>query len=129
MDGIDFVSFGQLTEHAAFFCKETGELHMYSEDMNETLPAYFDDPERYIALPHKRDLGLGKPLVLKFAREHLADLVGTVEGIFKRRGAYSSYKDILEREKKLQEWYEYERRACETAVREWCESVGIEVDG
>jgi len=62
LEGIEFVSSGYLTEHAAYLCKETGRIFWRSEDLDEPLPEDFDDPEKYLTLPHKRDLELGKPL-------------------------------------------------------------------
>ena len=45
----------------------------------------------------KRELDLGKPLVLDFAREFLPDDYDEVRHIFSRRGAYRRYKNLLER--------------------------------
>jgi hypothetical protein len=55
------------------------------------------DDEKYIAIPDKIELDLGKPLVLGFAREFLPDDYGEVCQIFSRSGAYRRYKDLLMR--------------------------------
>jgi hypothetical protein len=55
------------------------------------------DDEKYISIPDKRELNLGKPLVLDFAREFLPVDYDEVRHIFSRRGAYRRYKDLLVR--------------------------------
>ena len=67
-DAFMFVSMGQPYEHIAYLSKKTGKIYYHSEyadDMDE-LPEDIDDP-KYAAIPHKRELGLGKKLALKFA--------------------------------------------------------------
>jgi hypothetical protein len=86
------------------------------------------DSDRYIAVPHKNDLDLGKRLVLKFAAEFLADEYDYVRQIFSRRGAYARFKDLLDRHGKLQQWHDYEDRAKKEALREWCQDNEIEID-
>src|SRR5437868_15339794 len=59
-------------------------------DNDEELPDDIND-EKYISIPDKRELDLGKPLVLDFAREFLPDDYDEVRHIFRRRGAYRQY--------------------------------------
>jgi hypothetical protein len=92
--------------------------------------AKFDDVELAFAFvsseAHKNDLGLGKPLGLKFVAQALPD---EVAAIFQRRGAYGRFKDLLKRRGKLDEWYEFENYSQREALREWCAANGIEVEG
>ncbi|WP_353839486.1 hypothetical protein [Mesorhizobium sp.] len=76
---------------------ETGKIYCHSEwvDDVEELPDDLEDSERYIAIPDKRELDLGKPLVLSFARHHLLDDYDKVREIFSRAGAYARFKDLL----------------------------------
>ena len=76
LEAFEFVSFAQMDEHQAFLDKETGKVYYHSEfgDDEEELPEDIDD-EKYIAIPHKNELGLGKNLVLDFAHEYLPDEV------------------------------------------------------
>jgi hypothetical protein len=88
----DFANTG--SSMGAFFavvCKATGEIHYQTDmpdfaDMYDELPDDIDDEEKYVALPHKRELGLGKPLVLDFARDTLPDDFDTIRYFFDRRG-------------------------------------------
>ena len=127
----DFVSSGAPSEHSAFLCVETGVCHWHTElgDNEESLPDDIMDAEKYIEIPHKNDLGLGKPLALNFARRALPEDFEEVAGIFQRRGAYGRFKSLLERRGKLAEWYEFENESQREALRGWCEANGIDVEG
>ena len=72
MEAFEFVGFGQMCEHQAFLCKETGKIYWHSEfgDDIEELPEDIVD-EKYIEIPHKNELDLGKKLVLDFAYRYL----------------------------------------------------------
>ena len=130
MDAFNFVSFGQVYEHQAFLDKETGKTYWHSEfgDNEEELPDDIDD-ERYVEIPHKNELGLGKNLVLDFSYEYLPSEVEEIEMIFRRKGAYSRFKSLLERKGALDKWYEFEEKAYEKALREWCEENAIKING
>jgi hypothetical protein len=47
--------------------------------------------------------------------------------MFQRRGAYARFKDLLDREGLLDQWYAYETAVTERALRAWCERVGLQV--
>ena len=95
---------------------------------DEELPGDIDD-EKYISIPHKRELDLGKPLVLDFAREFLPDDYDEIRHIFSRRGAYRRYKDLLVRRSALDLWYDFSNKAEEAALREWCAENRIDLSG
>lgn len=130
-DGFLFASCGGVGECTAYVCLATGAIHWHSEfgDNEEPLPEDIEDGEKYIALPHKNELDLGKPLVLDFARERMPDAEDEIRDMFAHRGAYARFKDFLDRRGMLAQWYGYETRAEEQALRQWCADNGIEVDG
>jgi hypothetical protein len=106
----DFVSSAAPSEHMAYLCIETGVCHWHTEvgDNEEALPDDIMDSAKYIEIPHKNDLGLGKRLALKFAAQVLPADYDEVAGIFRRRGAYGRFKNLLERRGRLEAWYEFE---------------------
>jgi hypothetical protein len=114
----------------AFLNKETGKIYWYSEygDNEEELPEDIDD-EKYLEIPHKNELELGKRLVLDFAYEHLPDEADKIVAIFQKKGAYSKFKTLLERKGVIDKWYEYEAQAQEKALRTWCKENEIEIHG
>jgi len=67
---------GGYGEHEAFVCRQTGKIYWRFDDsdlneFDEELPDDIEDEEKYILIPNRNTLDLGKPLVLRFARECL----------------------------------------------------------
>jgi hypothetical protein len=60
----EFVSFGAPLEHSAYICVDTGKIYCHSVsaglEEEEDLPEDLETSDRYIAVPHKNDLGLGR---------------------------------------------------------------------
>jgi hypothetical protein len=46
--------------------------------------------------------------------------------MFSRRGAYAGFKQLLAEKRALDQWYDFEQKATERALREWCEFNSIE---
>jgi hypothetical protein len=67
--------------------KSTFSPNSDAAELNDELPDDIEDDEKYIAIPDKRELGLGKPLALEFAREFLPGDFDDVRHIFDRKGA------------------------------------------
>jgi hypothetical protein len=133
-DAFDFVGSGSVGEHQAILCRRTGKIYWRSEfsdldELNDELPDDVEDDEKYIAIPDKQELGLGKPLALNFARKFLPNDFDEVRYIFSKRGAYSKFRALLTRRNVLDRWYDFESKATEQALREWCELNSIEVAG
>ena len=123
-----FVSMSPYDEHDAFLNLETGETFFVSTigDSDE-LPDDIEENEKYINIPHKNELSLGKNLVFDYVSVHLPDESERVRGYFNKRGAYARYKDLLQERGQLEDWYEFETKAIEVALREWCRKNGIEL--
>jgi hypothetical protein len=126
----EFVGASNTEENQVFLCKQTGELHWHSDSLGELdeLPDDIDDDEKYVQLPDKRELDLGKPLVFDFVRQFLPADFDEVQRIFSRKGAYARFKDLLVRRGTLDQWYAFEEKAEEDALRRWCELNSIEID-
>ena len=126
----EFVSSGGMGENEAYLDRQSGKIYWHSEfgDNDEELPDDIDD-EKYTAIPDKRELDLGKPLVLDFARGFLPEDYDEVRRIFSRSGAYRRYKDLLVRRGALERWYDFSNKAEEVALREWCAQNGVDLSG
>jgi hypothetical protein len=130
----EFVSAGAPFEHNAYICLDTGKIYWQSIsaglEEEVALPEDLETSDRYIAVPHKNDLSLGRRLALAFVAQELPDDYDTVAGFFRRRGAYGRFKKLLHARSMLQPWYVFEDRAMEKALLAWCEETGIRpVDG
>jgi hypothetical protein len=122
LNTFEFASLGQPHEHEAVLCRKTGKF-LWLTDVEEDIEAWpddADDKEKYLAIPHKKELDLGKPLVLEFARQFLPGQFAEVRRMFDRRGAYARFNDLLRRNNALDRWYDFENKATEAALREWC---------
>lgn len=129
-EAFDFVSAGDgLNEHLAFLCKQSGNFYWHSELCDDfgILPDDIDNKDKFIKIPDKRDLDLGKPLALDFTGEFLPGDFDDVRQFFSGKGAYARFKDLLHRRGSLDQWYNFEAKAEERALREWCELNSIEV--
>lgn len=125
----DFVSFAGWGEHQAFLDRQSGEFHYHSEldeVPEEKLPDDIDD-EKYIEIPHKHELNLGKALVEDFVLQFLPEERDEVHRIFRRKGAYGRFKALLARRGELERWHDFQNKAEEAALRAWCEDNEIEL--
>jgi hypothetical protein len=134
-EAFDFASTGSgMGEFSAFVCLRTGTIYYQTDlsdftEMYDELPNDIDDEDKYVALPDKRELGLGKPLVLDFAREFLPEDFGDISYFFSKRGAYPKFKALLARRGAIDRWHAFEAKATEQALRDWCALHDIEVVG
>lgn len=127
-----WVSSAPMYSSEAYIDRETGKTYVRSDfddfcDEDEEIPEDLGESDRYIAIPHKNELDLGKQLALDFTAAELPHRFDDVVRYFRRRGAYARFKDMLENEGRLDEWYRFENEVTERALREWCEENDIEI--
>jgi Uncharacterised protein family (UPF0158) len=127
----DFVSSVAPSESSAYVSLDTGQIYCTSElsPVDEEVPADLETSDRYIPVPHKTELNLGKGLALRFVASELPDSYDRVAGFFRHRGAYARFKDLLDSEGALERWYRYEAEASEKALRDWCAENDIRLVG
>lgn len=115
-------------EHTAMICTKTGQVSFKSELSGiDEIPEEAYDSDSWQEVPHKNELGLGRDLVFSFVTQKIPADLDRVRSFFDRRGAYSSYKALLEKRGLLEEWYEFENAHQKEAILQWCRDVGIEV--
>jgi len=124
---LEFVSSGMPTEHRAYISIDTGAIHWVSDstDIEDEAPEDLEESDRYIAVPSRADLGLGRPLAIQFTEERIPDAYEAVRQFFARPGAYSRFKDLLAAHGQLDAWYAFEAEYTERALLEWCEAQEI----
>lgn len=125
----DFVASGAPMEHSAYISLDTGQIYWASElaSLDEELPDDLDTSDRYLVVPHKTELDLGKNLALRFAAQELPDSYEQVASIFRSKGAYARFKQLLEDNGVLEKWYKFEAEASDKALREWCAANDIQI--
>ena len=129
-DAFFYVGFEQQFVNSAVIDKSTGKIYYRSEmSGDDEVPEELWESDSGVGIPHKNDLELGRTLVFRFAESLTPDDYDHVRDIFRRKGAYSRYKDFLESKGLLPKWYDFEKEAQEKAIRNWCKDNGIELDG
>ncbi|MBP8800401.1 MAG: hypothetical protein KBI41_02605 [Kiritimatiellae bacterium] len=122
-----FVSCNFEDTNRAVYDKVTDQFFYASDDIDEIPEEADGKPERYVDVPNKNDLDLGRSLVFRFVRATIPDAVDAAYNIFRRAGAYSRFKYFLEERGLLQQWYDYENAVQREALQEWCEENGIKL--
>ncbi|MGF6695963.1 hypothetical protein OKW38_000574 [Paraburkholderia sp. MM5496-R1] len=85
----DFVSYAAPMEHQAYISLDTGKIYWISDAIDtieEAIPEDLEDPDRYLAIPHKNELDLGSSLALRFAAQQLPARYDQIEGFSSREG-------------------------------------------
>jgi hypothetical protein len=128
-NAFEFVSSGLQFESSAIIDKTTGEIY-YTSEMSgiDEIPEGIElESDRYVSIPHKNDLNLGRNLVFQFSALFLQDEIDEIDSIFRRKGAYRRYKDLLESKGLLEKWYSFENEHQKSALLEWCEENDIQI--
>lgn len=128
-DAFSYVSSDQPFMNHAIINKNTGET-FYQSDMSgiDEFPEDYDD-EKYIDVPHKNDLDLGRKLVYDFVSIYFPEKFEEVEYIFRKKGAYSRYKYFLESIGFLDKWYEFENQRTKKALIDWSQDNNLDLTG
>jgi hypothetical protein len=126
----DYVGSARRFERSAYLNRRTGESYVASDlgDSDE-LPDDLEENDDYLRIPHRNDLDLGQNLVFEFVEQRLPSAIERVYGFFQCSGAYSRFRDLLEQNGLLDDWYEYEADRARAAILEWCEENHIELQG
>ena len=130
-DAFEHISFAPMYSITAFLNLQTGEIHFFSDDfeheeLSENIDDFLDN-ENYIEIPHETELNLGSNIVFKFTSIHLSGEIEKVHQFFRRKGAYSKFKGLLEQRNLLDEWYSFESEIQTKALLEWCKENNINV--
>jgi len=127
-DAFLFVGSAPYGTHSAYLNVETGQI-FYRSEMAEIDEISDEDADwdRMIEIPHKNDLDLGRSLVFEFAETNLPDEYGRVRDMFRHKGAYSRFKELLAAKDLLEAWYRFEEKREHEALRSWCEEHHIPV--
>lgn len=128
-NAFEFVSSGSRDENNAYVCKKTGVIYWTSTtlDLEEEVPKDLETSLDYVEVPHKNELKLGQSLALRFIDQTLPDEYNFVASLFRKRGAYRRFKDMLQYQGLLEKWYAFEEQASDDALLAWCEENEIKL--
>ena len=124
----EYVGSGRRFERSAYLNRRTGESYLTSElgDSDE-LPDDLEENDDYLQIPHRNDLDLGRNLVFEFVAQRLPSAIEQVHDFFRRAGAYGRFRDLLDGNGLLDDWYKYEADRTRAAILAWCEENHIEL--
>ena len=129
-DAVEWVS-SDFLDNEAYISRQTGKIYWVAGDPGmideEEVPEDIHNADKYIPVPDKHYLDLGNQLVFDFTSQYLAERYDDVRDTFRRKGAYRRFKDILERQGLLEEWYRYSDDREAKALAEWCELKGFTI--
>ena len=114
-----------LFDNEAYIDTQSGAIYCFGEGVEEPLPDDIYENKKYLAIPTKQDLALGKPLVLRFTALEMPDQIDNVYAMFRKRGAYAKYKYLLNTLELTEKWYAFEKSATEEAIKDWIEAQSI----
>ncbi|MDO9365224.1 MAG: UPF0158 family protein [Methylotenera sp.] len=128
LNALEFVSANTIGDEEAYICQVTGTIYWISSevDLEPDTPEDIEISDLYIAVPHKKDLGLGQGLAMAFIDQELPDDYNTVASYFRKKGAYRRFKDLLEERGQLETWYVFENEAINKALLDWCQENSIQ---
>lgn len=81
----DFVSYAARMEHNAYISLDTGKIWWTSDSndaFDEEIPDDLESSDRYLAIPHKNELDLGRRLALRFLAQELPACYDQVKLVF-----------------------------------------------
>jgi hypothetical protein len=113
--------------NSAYISKATGSIHFASDgfDADEDRPEDVEDARLYWKVPSEKDLRLGRALINRFIDERLPEHWEAVQEIFRSRGAYARFEQLLRNEHQFEAWGKFEQAATESALLAWAEEQGI----
>ena len=126
---IEFVSVDYSLDNEAYVDSVTGEIYYCGDTVDDVVPDDIYENDKYVLIPTKRDLDLGKQLVLDFVANELPNEFNKVYAMFRARGAYGKFKFLLHSLGCTEKWYDYENKALKAAVIEWCKEYSIDYKG
>ncbi|MBR1216557.1 hypothetical protein JQ557_01035 [Bradyrhizobium sp. U87765 SZCCT0131] len=130
LEAVEFASAdGIFVAHGAFVCRGTGKVYwrIDGEAQLEELPVDLSDTAKYVAIPSRRALGLGRPLALEFAKKYIPGDVDDIRDMFGKKGGFRKFRALLERRSLTDRWHAFEMEALRDALRVWCERQGLAV--
>lgn len=134
VDAMQWASETFAGDNEAYVCRQTGKIYLVPADLDmldeteDSLPDDLHDNSKYLAVPGKYDLDLGNQLVYDFTNEFLPAHYDHVRDLFRRKGAYSRFKEFLQGEGLLEKWHDYSDKREVGALTDWAESNGLEVE-
>ncbi len=127
LDAMEWVTVGRQAGVVAkaYIRLSDGEVLWFGEGIDALPPEDIENEQAYAAVPTERDFDLGSHVAIDYASRHLPGSLDRVQDIFRRSGAYSRFRSLLDSVGHLDKWHAFEEAARKRALVEWCENHGF----
>ncbi|MDO6721506.1 UPF0158 family protein [Psychrosphaera sp. 1_MG-2023] len=125
INAVEFVSASHVFDNEAYINRKSGDIIYIGDLIDEPAPSDLNEAGKYLQIPTKRALDLGKRLALDFTALNMPDKSGYILSVFSRSGAYERFKTLLDNRGQTDNWYAYENNKIKVAVIDWCKANSI----
>jgi hypothetical protein len=108
------------------FLDPTSGRFYKKNDLEQPRPDDLLSNPKYLIVPSKQDLDVGKNLVFEFTSLFLSQYIEVVHDYFRKKGAYARFIAFLNLHHQLENWYDYQHKKQQQALIAWCETHQIE---
>jgi len=116
---VEHVTTGGAYGTEAFIDLRSGAILCGGIDAEVPFPDDVYDEKRYLPVPAKKELGLGRDDALAFTEHHAPQLLSRAEYIFNAAGAFDRFKLLVREHGLLNAWYAYQDERLRQALAEW----------
>jgi hypothetical protein len=130
LNTFDFVSLGQPDEHQAVLCRESGKFLWYSDlmDDRDEWPDDADDEENISGYLIRRN-SISASLWYSTSSKSFYRTNSITCGGYSSARAHTPVSRICCNERMLDRWHDFETKATEKALKEWCDVNDVAIDG
>ena len=125
----DAMTLADAPDSEAWVCRATGKVIIRSDLIHEDepIPEDVDDYDKYVTVPGLKRLDLGQALVFSFVLEQMPDEERDVRHMFRRPGAYRRFSKFVDERDLTDRWHAFRDERTQAALRDWCESKGLQL--
>jgi hypothetical protein len=118
---VEFVTGGGSYGAEAYIDLRSGAILYGGSGAEEPLPKGVHNTKRYLRVPTKKELDLGRDDALAFTEQHAPQLLERAEYIFNAAGAFDRFKHLMREHGLLDAWYAYQDQRLWEELEAWAE--------
>ncbi len=113
----------------AYIDLRSGAILYGGSGAEEPLPKGIHNKKRYLRVPTRKELGLGRDDALAFTEQHTPQLMERAEYIFNAAGAFDRFKHLMREHGLLDAWYAYQDQRLWEELEAWAEMHDLRLSG
>lgn len=124
---VEHVTGGGVYGAEAYIDLQTGAVLLGGDDMEPPLPRNVRTAKRYLPVPSRKELGLGRDDALAFAEQHAPQMLRLAEAMFNGPGAFQRFKALMHDAGLLPQWHAHQDARLWEALEEWVVEEGLQL--